>query len=330
MSNQSLVVVLLLATLAGCASPPRFYESRVTASEYDGANAATRVTVSFELWDADGLPIHDIDASELRVWEDGALATSESTIELDHEKHPIEVILLLDRSASARDNADSSGVQATAERILAGLAAYPCTVTLYSFANTVESLASPAALTASGGGDGTSRWTALYHAIDTVLSERGLLRAADAPSTDDGRAPQCPSTVLVVCTDGADNYSHNHGVTSLGALESQVLESGAVIHALGLGNIAAEQDRQGVPGDVALRRLAAHGGYHEASDPAAAANVVEQVARFVRATYSCVFVSPSIQGEHELVFEVVRDGRSGRSPAIRFPAQGPPAAPEPR
>lgn len=328
--TRLLVLALPLVLLTSCASPPAFYESRLVASEYDAENAGTRVTVSFEVWDAKGRPVGDVTASDLGIFEDGVRASSESTVRLQQTRHPIDIVLLLDRSSSIRDEQTGSNVRTTAEALVEGLAQHPCNVHLYSFANTVEPIASLDELTSSAAVGTQSRWTALYYAIHTVLTERNLLSRTTA-RRHANQAPESPTTVVIVCTDGADNYSHNHELTTLTDLEKQITTNRVVIHALGLGSVAEEQDRTGVTGDEALRRLAVHGTYQDASAENAADIVIERVARHVRSTYSCVFVSPSITGEHELVLEVKRDGTAGRSTPIRFPTHGPrPATPEPQ
>ena len=322
MINRTLSVAVALALLAGCASSPRFFETRLVASEYDESSAATRVTVSFEVWDADGRPINDIATSDITVLEYGVRASSESETRLESQRHPIDVVLLLDRSASARTG-ETGGVRELAQALLAGLADQPVHTQLYSFANTVEKLDSLDQLTIAPAGDAKSRWTALYYAIRVVADEYRLTSEAASRRSREGDAPFSPSTVLVVCTDGADNYSHNHDLLTLADLEQQVLADRIVIHALGVGNVAEEVDRQGVDGAEALRRLAANGSFHDAAGDGAVTDVVGRIARQVRATYSCTFVSPSITGEHDLVLELARAGTVGRSAPVRFPTNAP-------
>ena len=66
-----------------------------------------------------------------------------------------------------------------------------------SFANEVQKLDSVSAIPDEFNAANTQkRWTALYFALRTAIEAH-------------------PDAVFVIFTDGADNYSHNHGISSI-------------------------------------------------------------------------------------------------------------------
>lgn len=332
MLRSMLSAMTTVPLLLGACQTLEFEDARLVDTAYDPGVRATRVVVRFQLIDSAGLPVSDLEPGSFTARENGVRAGEEAMPQLHRELHPLDVVLLLDRSSSVYQTGLISDIKSSARSLISGLSEHPCTVHLYAFARTVTPLESLTDLPDESN-ETEEHWTSLYHAVSEALDRH-------------------PGGILVVLTDGADNYSHNLGAPTLEQLAERIREDKRIVHAIGFGNIETQQDRAGVSAPGALRTLARYGSYvppaarlndaagsspepaegqpaeasaerSDAPTSGAIDDLVAQVARRIPATYTYEFYSPNLAGEHTLRIEAEWNGVRGTSPPIVYRGAGP-------
>lgn len=286
-----LVSAVLLA-LSACAAP-RFEGVEVVGERYDGDVGAYVVQVRFEVLKGD-LPVQGLTSLDFRMYEDDVRATTESIQELDLDELRLPVTLLLDTSYSIYRSGSIEALKRAARTFVGQLRDDGFEVDVLSFDSEVRELADIESIPSTWEGrEQNARWTALYHAVQQALRRN-------------------ERSILVVFSDGADNYSQNHGVESFDAILPDLL--GRQVHAVGFGAVRDEFDRSGNPASKVLRRLSQDGTYGFASDDDAIQDVFDFIARRLRNIYFVEYYSPNRRGEHGLVLRY----RSAETEPILF------------
>ncbi|PIE25334.1 MAG: hypothetical protein CSA62_01300 [Planctomycetota bacterium] len=287
----------------------RNFEAASLAGQADpGVGEATKVALRFEVVDASGKPLTHLGRHSFAIYEDGVRSTSEALAYATGEAATIEVCLLLDDSRSMYD---SPGTRGAANAVISLKEAARGFLTeletnararfrthIYRFANSVEKIAGldqiPDKYIERG-----EHFTSLYHAIAKASRSH-------------------PGAILVVFSDGADNYSQNHGTVSLEALMSELSLRHTKVHAIGFGDLAHEYDRLGVRAESALRRIARYGSVRMAGDPKLFDGIFREIARRITSIYTLTYFSPNLEGRHSLVIKVEDGLHRGSSPATFF------------
>jgi serine protease Do len=298
-----------LFIITGCGAGLRFVNAHIVSALPDEATQSTRVSMSFEVWDGEA-QLTGLSREAFTVYEDGNPATSESMNQAGTEEHRVPVVLLLDVSRSMYQANAVAALKAAADRFTSVLGQNGFAVTTYRFASQIQPMTSIAEIPDTFDEAGGERWTSLYAAINRGMNEQ-------------------QNAIVVVFSDGADNYSQNHGVENLGQIEAQVLPvelggSGSlrVVHTIGFGNVGQESDRQGVRGGDALQRLARNGSFHFAEQPGALDAVFQDVASRIRNVYVFDYYSPNRSGVHTLQLEVRTAVASAVSDPMAFAVGG--------
>ena len=268
------------------------------------------MTVTFEVWEGKK-QIIDLSRSAFTVFEDGQEATSETLNQSLTEEHRTPVVLVLDTSFSMYQANAVPSLKTAASKFVEGLEKNGFQVSIYRFADQIEPVTDIARIpdqfdeTQSGG-----RWTSLYAAVDQSLNS--------------GNA------IVVVFSDGADNYSQNHGIPDLPAVFRKVQPSEfgdkgspRVIHVIGFGNVREECDRQGVPAMDALRRLSTNGSFAFAESPVALDAVFKDLSRRINNVYIYDYFSPNLSGSHNIDVRVIYAGQLARTGPLLFSATAP-------
>jgi hypothetical protein len=295
-SRFALFWVLLSFPLLIACGGPEIRNLRVLDSGYDEAEKATRVRLSFEVWDGDE-QITDLRSGSFAVYEDGQPSSNESLTDSQATTTKPPVVLVLDTSYSMYLAAGIDPLKRAAQSFVDQLSQKGFDVRLYAFAATARRIADPGAIPNEfAEGKGGERWTALYHAVNTAFSEE-------------------PAAVYVVFSDGADNYSHNYGIGSFEALHGRAVSESKVVHVVTFGNVKNEKDRNGLDAYQALQQLAERGSFHEAAGADAFRSVFADVASRIRKPYLLDYLSPSLAGTHGLELELVDPrGRDRKGP----------------
>ncbi|MHC5062594.1 MAG: vWA domain-containing protein [Planctomycetota bacterium] len=293
------LVVLPLIFATACSSL-EFKDAEIVSSEFDAAQGATKVTARFEVYDSDGQPMNGLSVASFRAREDGVLIPSESLASASSELHAVDLIVLIDDSRSMYEDGSIAQVKSAVNSLVEGLQGHPHQLHVMSFANEIQKLDSVAAISDEfDAGDTKKRWTALYFALQTAIEAH-------------------PKGVFVVFTNGADNYSHNHGINSLQELTSTIQEENIRLYAAAFGNIDAEYDRQGITGGSALAQLSMNGRMHRATEEDSLGPILNDIIGNIRATYTFTYYSPNMSGEHNLVINANHDKKKGRSPDLKW------------
>lgn len=281
-----------LALLAsGCGAGLHFRRAHVLGSHYDEATKAQKVKVSFEVWN-DDVQLTQLSRESFSVSEDRQPATSESLNDAANAEVKVPLILVLDTSLSMYQANAVGALKAAAQKFISSIEARGFQVSVLRFASTIERVPGVPAVADTFDQGGGERWTSLYAAVQQAMSMR-----RDA--------------VIVVFSDGADNYSQNHGVPGADAILSRVRpadEMGTgeerVVHTIGFGNVASERDKEGRAAVEVLQELARNGSFHLAADSRAFDAIFDDVARRIRNVYIYEYFSPNLNGTHELVVHV--------------------------
>ncbi len=298
--------VMLVGLLSvGCGAGLRFEREAVLGAVTDAKTQSARVSLTFEVWDGEN-QLTNLSKESFRVFEDGQPATSESISEAANAERRVPVVLLLDTSLSMYQANAMGALKTAAKRFVDELSKNGFEVTVFRFASKIEKVDSIDAIPDKFDEEGGERWTSLYAAVAQGMAFR-----------DDA--------ILVVFSDGADNYSQNHGVAGLGQVQSYVLprEQGGsgsmrVAHTIGFGNVRSERDRQGIAGGDALQRLANNGSFHFAGQSGALDTVFQDVANRIRNVYVFDYFSPNLSGTHSVVVEVRIGNRVVQSRPMEF------------
>lgn len=302
--TKRIIALLSIAILAGCPKsvppppqpPPQptleFRNLRVVEVAADAETQSTRVRVGFEVFRA-GKTVSGLSKGNFRAFEDGLPATSESLTKAIAEDIYVPVTLLLDTSLSMYEAGAIAGLKQAALKFVEMLERTGFAVRIMKFNTTVESLDSINSISDSSEG----RWTSLYSAIDSAIREN-------------------EKAIVVVFSDGADNYSQNHGIASLEDVEQRIGDH--VVHAIGFGNLQNENDRQGVPALDALRRLSINGSVELAAEAADFNRVFSDLFDRLRSVYLFDYFSPNLSGDHTLEIEVSYGGQTARTTPIKF------------
>ncbi|MCP3918653.1 MAG: VWA domain-containing protein [bacterium] len=296
------VLFALVLTAASCQSW-KVEDVQVRGREYDAAAQATRVTLTFEVSDG-GFPVQTLGLENIHVIENGVIASSESVASTHAETQRMPIALLLDTSASVYRSEQREPVWTAAREFVDGLRQDGFECSLYRFARTVEQIDSIDALEVDPATlPEDQRWTSLYYAVLTVLDER-------------------PDAIVVVVSDGADSYSQNMGVAGLASVVERVEADQRRVHTIGFGEVAPELDRQGIRATTALRRLARYGTYQTtAGGSEAFLDVYEHVSQRMKTVYTYEYLSPQLEGAHEIEVEARAGRRWGRSDPIVLRAE---------
>jgi len=289
---------LSLALFAASCSSLEFRDVHIAQREFDESTQAYRVTLQFELYDGQGLPVQAEDQPLFQVYEDDVPSTSESVHKIDQSRIYRRVVLLLDTSASVGDGLED--LRGAAESLSATLVEEGFErPAVYRFARTVQPVEELATVEAAYLESPDQRWTSLYYALREVITRH-------------------PDDVLVVFSDGADNYSQNFGVTGVDEIVELIEAEDLEVHAIGCGNVKEEQDRNGVSGVRALKKISRNGTYEYVEGPESLADVFEHLGDRVRNVFSLEYYSPNLWGEHELVLHAKRGRSKGRSEPLTF------------
>ena len=308
-STRLLVWLVALSSLLslGCQSL-HFRHASVVRTVADPLGG-TRVHVTFEVWDGEQ-QLTGLSREAFTVFEDGQPATSESLSAAGSDEIKPPVVLLLDTSYSMYLANAVPDLKRAASKFARVLGDNGFSVETFRFANQIERVSSIEDIPEQFDEKTGERFTSLYAAVN-----KGFGFKQDA--------------IVVVFSDGADNYSKSHGVTSLGAIEAFVLPaelggSGAqrIVHCIAFGDVQNERDKDGVPGLDALRRISRNGSLSSAADKNALDKVFNDVAQRIRNVYVFEFLSPSTSGDHLLEIEVRAVNQTARSAPMTFTAGG--------
>ncbi len=286
-----------------------FRQTTVVGTEHDTTTKATKVSISFEVWDND-VQLKQLSRESFTVYEDGYPATSESLNQADTQTRRLPVVLLLDTSLSMYQANAVATLKSAADRFIQTLNSNGFDVTVIKFATEVTEVPGIAQIPDTFDDASGDRWTSLYAAVMTGLRIKG-------------------NGILVVFSDGADNYSQNHGVTGLGSIEPLVrpifLQGTGdmrVIHAIGFGNVATEKDRNGLSALSALESMSQNGSFNYADQPGALDRIFQDVAARIRDVYVFEYYSPNLSGVHRLSVEARANGMTAMSPSMEFSGGG--------
>jgi hypothetical protein len=305
-------LALAFVALTGCQMRQvqfrNFEASGLDVATDPGVGQAAKVALRFEVIGPDGKPMTHLGRHSFAIYEDGVRSTSEALAYATGEAATIDVALLLDDSRSMYEAPGTKGTPNAVVALKQAAAGFMQELEsnprarfrpqLYRFANSVEPIASldeiPDHYVERG-----EHFTSLYHAI------------AEA-------ARRHPRGIIVVFSDGADNYSQNHGTVSLDMLLRQLRDTGTPVHAIGFGDLRREYDRHGIQGERALRRIAQSGSIRLASDPERFRGIFREIADRITAIYTLTYYSPNLSGRHSLVIKVDDGFHHGSSPTAWF------------
>ncbi len=169
---------------------------------------------------------------------------------------------------------------------------------IYRFANTVSSIASLDEIPDTYK-NRAEHFTSLYHAVLDVSRKH-------------------PQSILVLFSDGADNYSQNHGVADLASLSREIRRRRIAVHAVGFGNLEGEYDRKGNSAKKALRQIAQRGSLRFADNSSRFHAIFGEIAKRITAIYTLTYFSPNLSGTHSLLIKVYDGAQQGASRVIHF------------
>ncbi|MEM7164744.1 MAG: hypothetical protein AAF581_04730 [Planctomycetota bacterium] len=308
----SALALLFLVVATGC-QQLHFRKSQLVSTTYDAQEQSTRVRMQFTVLDNEGIPVNNLTQNNFTIWEDGVLATSESVAVAAGDLATLGITILVDASKSMYDaSLTGEGSNAVVEvkngvrRFVERLHGHgPYDFVFYRFAVDVGSLANidglPDTYTPSDGLSG--RWTSLYHGVTEAIRNH-------------------PDNIIVLFSDGADNYSQNHGGVTLATVEELIDAHETVVYSIGSGNVAQEFDRAGVSGMDALERLSTNGSVRLATQDDTMSSLFANVENHITAVYTCDYYSPNLSGQHTLQIGVALDDRYGVSDDLLFTAPG--------
>jgi len=302
------IAVLALFSTACGGGGLQITRASVLGASYDEPTKSTRVRLTFEVWDGQQ-QLTTLPRESFSIYEDGRPATSESLNEANTQEKRVPVVLLLDTSLSMYQANAVGALKRAAIAFARGLESSGFQVTTYRFAGEIQRVNRIEEIPETFDPATGDRWTSLYAAVGEGFADE--------------------EAIVVVFSDGADNYSQNKGVEGLGEIEQHVLpaELGGtgeqrVVHTIAFGNVATESDVQGVPAQQALARLSRNGTSQYAQDPGAFERVFQDVANRIRNVYVYEYFSPNLQGTHTIVVEARVGTATARSPMLRFTAGG--------
>ena len=226
-----------LLVLSSCTSV-QFQNVTKLSEGFDDSGASYVVTVQFEVL-SNELPVQGLTARDLKVLEDDVHATSESLQEVERTTIQLDVTLLLDTSKSIYDADAMQELKGAAQQFVSDMSADGFVVQTWGFNNDVYPIEDLSEIDPQKVPDSRNRWTSLYYALWKAASEN-------------------PDHILVVFSDGADNYSQNHVAGETPIDNFDVIEATLAdrqIHAIGFGNIGKEKDRQGRKGSSILKQI---------------------------------------------------------------------------
>ena len=304
--TKSIAALLSIAILAGCSSKSvpkpapkptlEFRNLRVVNVTADAKTQATRVRIGFEIFRA-GKTVSGLSKRNFQAFEDGVRATSESLTGATAEDIRVPVTLLLDTSLSMYEAGAVAELKQAALTFVERLESSGYAVKIMKFDTEIKVLDSINRISASGEG----RWTSLYAAIDRAIREN-------------------ENAIVVVFSDGADNYSQNHGVASLEKVKQQIGDR--VVHAIGFGNLQEEYDRQDVSALEALQQLSVNGSIELATEATEFGRVFSDLSDRLRSVYLFDYFSPNLSGDHTLEIQVSHGGQTARTSPIKFTGKG--------
>ena len=174
-------------------------KASITSAKPNKKKDATRVSLTFQVWRGDE-QLNGLGKDVFTVYEDGQPATSESLNDAKPDEIKLPVVLLLDTSYSMYMAKAVGDLKAAANKFKDTLKEKGYDITVYRFANKIEPVDDISKISEEFDTETGERFTSLYAAI-----EKGFAHRDDA--------------VIVVFSDGADNYSQNHGVTAIGTID---------------------------------------------------------------------------------------------------------------
>lgn len=284
--------------MTGCAMPFELRDYRVLDVSFDEESQSTKVRVAFEIWDLNG-PVTDLTEDDFSAFEDGQESTSESFDAAQAVETKVEVALVLDTSSSMYDADAIAALKASASSFVADLRTGGFDVSAYRFGRTIARIDSVSQIPDTAEGNPQDeRWTSLYYAINEI-------------------AKMSPDAIIVVFSDGADNYSENFDVDNRSVMR-RLERTGQTVHVIGYGNVAEQRDRKGLEAGRALRGLARSGTYYYAASAEEFAEIFSAVSESIRQLYIYDYFSPSLTGTHTLQVKVERDLRRAQSGLVNF------------
>ncbi len=298
---------LFLLFFASACTSLQFHNEELVSSEFVQQQQATKVTATFEVYASERRPLSSHDPLEFQAREDGVLMPSESQLESSCENHPVDLVILIDTSHSMYEAGLISLVKNMVRNLQKGLKAYPHKLEIRAFANDIGPVTSieniPEKTDTSSG---KNRWNCLYHALGQAMDKH-------------------PEGTFILFTDGADNYSQNHGIVSIRDIEKRIQENKLVVHATGFANVGKESDLEGISGRSALARLARNGRFIQANleskngkpakddEVSTQEKILAAIVSKIRATYTVSYYSPHLSGQHKVSIEGKWKKKKGRS-----------------
>ena len=278
-------------------------KASITSAKPNKKKDATRVSLTFQVWRGDE-QLNGLGKDVFTVYEDGQPATSESLNDAKPDEIKLPVVLLLDTSYSMYMAKAVGDLKAAANKFKDTLKEKGYDITVYRFANKIEPV------------DDISK---ISEEFDTETVSVSVSVRGDREGLHTVMMRSSSSS------DGADNYSQNHGVTAIGTIEKNVLPSDdggngktRVVHAIAFGDFKNERDKQGVPAFEGLQRLAVNGSFSAADKAGALERVFQDVASRIRNFYTFEYISPNLSGTHTIEIEVNVDGDTARSAKMSF------------
>lgn len=308
-SLHNFLLACMLAVFAtGCGAGLEIRHLSVIDAHEDEKTKATRVSLTFEVWQGDQ-QLTDLPRSAFKIYEDGQPATSEGLNEADTNEIRVPVALVLDVSLSMYEAGAVADLKAAASQFEKQLNDSGYEVSTYRFATDIQQVSAISEIPDEFDED-SGRWTSLYAAVRQAFRDH-------------------PDGIVVVFSDGADNYSSNHGVADLAAVavDTKPVEAGGngnrrVVHAIAFGKASTERDKAGVPAMEALQTLAQNGSMNTAANKEAFTTIFDDVASRIRNVYLFDYFSPNLTGEHTLVLEVTANGQTVKSQPVKFQGGG--------
>jgi len=298
-------VTAAVCTLSAGCNDLHIRKASITSAKPNKAKDAMQVSLTFQVWQGDA-QLNGLGKDAFTVYEDGQPATSESLNDAKPDEVKLPVILLLDTSYSMYMAKAVGNLKAAAQQFTMTLKDKGYDVSVFRFANKIEPVKEISSISEDFDPETGERFTSLYAAV-----EKGFAHRSDA--------------VIVVFSDGADNYSQNHGVTTIAEIEKDVLaaEDGGsgqqrVVHAIAFGDFQNERDKQGIPAFEGLQRLALNGSFSAADKSGALERVFQDVASRIRNFYTFEYISPNLSGVHTIEIEVKTGGDAARSKPMSF------------
>ncbi len=259
----------------------------------------------FKVLDQNDATVSDLDSQfkdYFSIIENGGRASNESINQATEQSEMLSCYFVIDASNSIRQAGSEAAVREAVSKLVISLA--PVGKLFYrQFATDVKKLESVRDLKY----EDADRFTSLYSAIDQTL-------------TDIAQNKDSSQKVMIVFTDGEDNYSQNYypnlsapNPTTPSAVYTYLsnristinstINGGLAIYTIGLGNNI----------DIAkLTELATlgKGAFVNATDENALNDKFSEIYRLIKSTYALSYLSPNLVAVQQLTLEANINGTS--------------------